>query len=77
MTHCLDHVDEIINLCMLFNVPEDRIWNPLLSRARKDNSTIPQLLNNAESYRKPHRFIKAFNDNTTLEDMRQPLMDMF
>ena len=69
MTYCLDHVDEIINLCRLFDVPEDRIWDPLLSKARRDNSAIPQLLNNAESYRKPHRFIKAFNDKTLIKVM--------
>ena len=74
MNNCGDQVDEIIKLCRLYNVPEEKLWNPLLSKARHENSTIPQLLNNVESYRKPHRFIKAYDDNTTLEDHREPLM---
>ena len=45
--------------------------------ANQDNSKIPQLLEYVESYKKPHRIMKAFNDHATIDEMRQPLLKMF
>ena len=67
----------MIELCKLYDVPEDQLWNPLLSDARKDNSKMPELLNYVEVYHKPHRFMTYLNDETTIGDMRKPILDTF
>ena len=76
-THCLDSLDDVIDLCRMFDVPEHELWDPLLEMANQDNSKMPQLLEYVESYKKPHRIFKAFNDHSTLDEMRQPLLKMF
>ena len=45
--------------------------------ARQDNSKLPQLFDYVESYEKPHRIMRAIDDNQTVEEMRAPLIDMF
>ena len=38
---------------------------------------MPQLFDYVEAYSKPHRFMSYLNDETTLEDMYEPIMGMF
>ena len=45
--------------------------------ASKDNYKIPSLLDYVETYEKPHRIMRAFNDTQTVEQMRKPILDMF
>ena len=73
-THCLDSLDDVIDLCRMFDVPEQELWDPLLEMANQDNSKIPQLLEYVDSYKKPHRIMRAFNDHSTIDEMRQPLL---
>ena len=61
----------------MFDVPEQELWDPLLELANQDNSKMPQLLEYVDSYKKPHRIMRAFNDFTTIDEMRQPLLKMF
>ena len=41
MNNCLNNVDEIVDLCRLYGVPENDIWTPILAKARDDNSKVP------------------------------------
>ena len=67
----------MIEICKLYNVPDEELWDPLLADAKKDNTKMPQLLNYVEAYQKPHRFMTYLNNETTLEDMRDPILGMF
>ena len=61
----------------MFEVPETQYWDPIMDLARQDNSKLPQLFDYVESYEKPHRIMRAIDDNQTVEEMRAPLLDMF
>ena len=77
MQNCLDHLEDVIEMCKLFDVPEQQFWDPILALAKQDNSKIPQLLDYVDSYKKPHRILRSFDDTTTLEHMRGPIMETF
>ena len=67
--NCLQDLGNVIEICKLYDVPEDELWNPLLADAKRDNSKMPQLFDYVEAYSKPHRFMTYLNDETSLEDM--------
>ena len=39
--NCTQNLGDVIEICKLYEVPEEDIWNPLLADAKRDNSKMP------------------------------------
>lgn len=70
-------MEDVIEICKLFDVPDDELWEPLLADAKRDNSKMPQLMYHVDSLRKPQRLMTYLSNETTLGDMRGSILGMF
>lgn len=77
MENCYDNLGEVIDIAIQFDVPQQQLWDPLLAIAKKDNSKVAQLLDYVETYRKPHRILRLYNEHATVGEMRKPVIAMF
>lgn len=56
---------------------DQQLWDAILAKAKEDNSRIAQLLDYVDVYDKPSRFIDAYDDDSEIGDMREPLVSTF
>ena len=64
-------------MAVQFDVGDKQLWDAILTKAREDNSRIAQLLEYVDVYDQPERFIEAYDDDSEIGDLREPLIQTF
>ena len=75
--NCCDNLAAVVELAVKFDVGDKQLWDAILTKAKQDNTRIAQLLDYIDVYEKPSSFIDAYDDDTEIGDMREPLMNTF
>lgn len=75
--NCGDDLASVIDLAVAFNISDEILWNEILKKSAGSVSKINQLLRYADVYGRPERFIDQYDDDLSLGQIYDPLMDMF
>lgn len=72
-----DDIQAVLDMALEFGIQDAELWEAMLHKAQGSIVRLNQLLRYAERYKEPVRLIDAYPEETTLQDLLEPLDDMF
>jgi hypothetical protein len=71
---CSENIDEVVKLAVEFNIEDDHLWDQIIARSKGDVGRVSTILQYADIYRDPARFIDALDDDIEIEQISDSLV---
>jgi len=64
---CSENLSEVVQLAVEFDINDDHLWDQIIAKSKGDVGRVSTILQYADVYRDPARFIDALDDDTEIE----------